>query len=105
MHSHWILKRLVSLGFKELMEPRMSEWIVRLLKCILVYECMWTDDASLFSYPQVKDTFNENFHKFHQEWKSTRYEWLPTTEQISKSLGEPIPIQQLQNLEVRETNK
>jgi hypothetical protein len=54
-----------------------------------------------FSYfSQVKDTFNLNFEQIHQDWKTVRYPWLPTTEEISKSLGEHMPLEGLQKLEV-----
>ncbi|KDR10788.1 hypothetical protein L798_14914 [Zootermopsis nevadensis] len=78
--------------------PRLSD--NELLSSIIVAAKGALMHAERFKENYVKNTFNENFRKFHQEWKSTRYEWLPTTEQISKNLGEPIPIEQLQKLEL-----
>jgi hypothetical protein len=41
-----------------------------------------------------------NFEQIHQDWKTVRYPWLPTSEEISKSLGEHMPREELQKLEV-----
>jgi hypothetical protein len=42
-----------------------------------------------------------NFDQIYQEWKSVHYAWLPTAEELSKSLGEKVPHEVLEKLDVR----
>jgi hypothetical protein len=50
---------------------------------------------------QAKNTFNVNFDQIYQEWKAVHYGWLPTAEELSKSLGDKVPHEVLEKLDVR----
>ncbi|GLV31789.1 hypothetical protein CBL_07548 [Carabus blaptoides fortunei] len=60
------------------------------------------DAAKNFRDEYVQKTFKMEFDQYHQTWKQNRYDWLPTKEQIPKSLSEATPSK---HLEVLELNK
>jgi hypothetical protein len=57
--------------------------------------CIFLDSS------QAKNTFNVNFDQIYQEWKAVHYGWLPTAEELSKSLGDKVPHEVLEKLDVR----
>lgn len=109
MHSHpkWInpCGLRASDDFDSELEgvPRLND--NELLSSIIVSAKNALMHAQRFKDSYVKDTFNLNFEQIHQDWKTVRYPWLPTTEEISKSLGEHMPLEGLQKLELDLTLK
>ncbi|GLH12070.1 Uncharacterized protein GBIM_16826 [Gryllus bimaculatus] len=55
--------------------------------------------TSEFSQYRVQQTFNVGFAGWHANWKSTHFDWLPSSAQIPKSLGEPTPQEHLEKLQ------
>lgn len=51
-------------------------------------------------YLQVLRTFSIEFEKHHINWKSAKYGWLAQEVLIPKELGEKIPLEKLQKMEV-----
>ncbi|XP_069677792.1 uncharacterized protein [Periplaneta americana] len=83
--------------------PRLND--DELLTSIIVAAKNALMHAERFKESYAKETFNLDFKQLHQDWKSVQYSWLPTTEEISKSLGEHVPIEQLEKLELDSTLK
>jgi hypothetical protein len=104
MHSHkkWInpCGLRASHDFDSELEgiPRLND--SELLSSIIVAAKNALMYAQPFKDSYVKTTFNMNFEQIQQDWKTFHYPWLPTTEEISKSLGEHMPLEELQRLEL-----
>ena len=50
---------------------------------------------------QVRRTFNVGFDRIHQDFRYLKYAWLPSEDVLVKPLGEKVPMEQLEKLEVR----
>ncbi|KAJ8688085.1 hypothetical protein QAD02_023880, partial [Eretmocerus hayati] len=57
--------------------------------------------ANSFRDEYIKRTFGSDFGPHHLLWRGNHYEWLPSSKQIPKSLGEQLDQEFLDKLEVR----
>ncbi|XP_018328802.1 uncharacterized protein LOC108739408 isoform X2 [Agrilus planipennis] len=55
--------------------------------------------AEQFKEEFAQTMFNTPFEKLHQSWTHVNFNWLPTKEQIPKSLGVPLSNQYLESVE------
>ncbi|KAJ9579198.1 hypothetical protein L9F63_024694, partial [Diploptera punctata] len=53
----------------------------------------------------AKRTFNLEFNRVNEDWKLINYQWLPTAGELSKSLGEQIPIEKLDTFDLDQSLK
>ncbi|KAK7866986.1 hypothetical protein R5R35_006819 [Gryllus longicercus] len=67
---------------------------------ILLAARLAKDTAENFKEKYVQQTFNVGFAGWHANWKSTHFDWLPSSAQIPKSLGEPTPQEHLEKLQL-----
>ncbi|XP_046386251.1 uncharacterized protein LOC124156014 [Ischnura elegans] len=56
------------------------------------------DYAKMWRRDYVNQTFNVDFVQHHEAWRTNRYSWLPTLDDIPKELGEPVPDDHLKKL-------
>jgi hypothetical protein len=61
--------------------------------------------ADKFKLNYALETFNLNFDDLHELYKDNYYSWLPSKEEIPKTLGEPTPADHLESLEFDTTLK
>ncbi|XP_023707744.1 uncharacterized protein LOC111864610 isoform X2 [Cryptotermes secundus] len=78
--------------------PRLND--NELLSSIIVSAKNTLMHAERFKENYAKNTFNVNFDQIYQEWKAVHYGWLPTAEELSKSLGEKVPYDVLEKLDL-----
>ena len=46
-----------------------------------------------------------NFEQDHKEWKAANFAWLPNTQEIPKTLGERVKVNDGRKIEVRYISK
>lgn len=56
--------------------------------------------ADQFKDDFAQEMFNSNFEQLHENWKNSRYDWLPNQCQVPKNLSELVPDEHLQSLKL-----
>ncbi|XP_071449435.1 uncharacterized protein [Hetaerina americana] len=56
--------------------------------------------AEMWRREYVNQTFNVDFVQHHEAWRTNRYSWLPTLDDIPKELEEQVPEDHLETLNI-----
>ncbi|XP_067008315.1 uncharacterized protein [Anabrus simplex] len=71
-----------------------------LLDRILIQARTALMQAERFKEDYTLKTFKMGFSQFYELWKTNHYEWLPSSEEIPKDLGETMPQEHLDKLKL-----
>lgn len=78
--------------------PKVSD--LELLTPIINQARIALSKANQFKDSFAQKVFNTNFEQLHENWKGTRYDWLPNQSQIPKNLNDPVSEEHLQSLKM-----